>query len=162
MPKTFPTPRRVPVRKSLAWQFTVTILLTAGAFWWFRLALPIHAMIHSPELALANGGIFYAVFGDILAQTHPVVDFLVALPMAFLTISYMEPHGEPPKTFLGSTLWVMTATCFMAGGVFGLLFTAVQGWGMGLIMFLCTGLILAAFAGFIYFGALLILSSRSG
>ena len=162
MPKTFPTPTRAPVGKSLTWQFTATILLTAGVFWWFRLAFPIHAMIHSPELALVNGGIFYAVFGDILAQTHPVVDFLVALPMAFLTISYMEPHGEPPKTFLGSTLWVMTATCFMAGGVFGLLFTAVQGWGMGLIMFLCTGLILAAFAGFIYLGALLILSSRSG
>ena len=56
MPKTFPTPRRAPVSKSLAWQFTVTILLTAGAFWWFRLAFPVHAMIHSPELALANGG----------------------------------------------------------------------------------------------------------
>ena len=161
MPKTFPTPRRAPVSKSLAWQFTVTILLTAGAFWWFRLALPVHAMIHSPELALANGGIFYAVFGDILVQTHPVVDFLVALPMAFLTISYVEPQGEPPETLLGGTLWVMTAAFFMAGGAFGLLFTAVQGWGMGLIVFLCTGLVFAAFAGFICIGALFILRPRT-
>ncbi|GEM_PF-6906166 len=146
--------------KTLRQQLILAILLTAGAFWWFRLALPVHAMIHSPELALANGGMFYAVFGDILAQTHPVVDFLVALPMAFLTISYVEPQGEPPETLLGGTLWVMTAAFFMAGGAFGLLFTAVQGWGMGLVMFLCAGLIFAAFAGFVCLGALLIMSPR--
>ena len=118
-------------------------------------------MIHSPELALANGGMSYAVFGDILVQTHPVVDFLVALPMAFLTISYVEPQGEPPETLLGGTLWVMTAAFFMAGGAFGLLVTAVQGWGMGLIVFLCTGLVFAAFAGFICIGALFILRPRT-
>ena len=147
--------------KTLRQQLILAILLTAGAFWWFRLAFPIHAMIHSPELALANGGMSYAVLGDILVQTHPVVDFLVALPMAFLTISYVEPQGEPPETLLGGTLWVMTAAFFMAGGAFGLLFTAVQGWGMGLIVFLCTGLVFAAFAGFICIGALFILRPRT-
>ena len=147
--------------KTLRQQLILAILLTAGAFWWFRLAFPIHAMIHSPELALANGGMSYAVFGDILVQTHPVVDFLVALPMAFLTISYVEPQGEPPETLLGGTLWVMTAAFFMAGGAFGLLFTAVQGWGMGLIVFLCTGIVFAAFAGFICIGALFILRPRT-
>ena len=146
--------------KSLAWQFTVTILLTAGAFWWFRLAFPVHAMIHSPELALANGGMFDDVFGDTVVQTHPIADFVVALPMAFMTISYVESQGEPPGTLLGGTLWVMTAAFFVAGGAFGLLFTAVQGWGMGLIMFLCAGLIFAALAGFICLGALLIMSPR--
>ena len=147
--------------KTLRQQLILAILLTAGAFWWFRLAFPVHAMIHSPELALANGGMSYAVLGDILVQTHPVVDFLVALPMAFLTISYVEPQGEPPETLLGGTLWVMTAAFFMAGGAFGLLFTAVQGWGMGLIVFLCTGLVFAAFAGFICIGALFILRPRT-
>ena len=122
--------------KTFRWQVVVTILLTAYAFWMFRQYVPIHAVLSSPEFIGTADGPLFVLFPDMMALTHPLVDFLVALPMCFLTVSYLaEPAHNTPTAIHGWVWQLAYPSFFMGGGAFGLLFAAMQGWGAALLIF---------------------------
>ena len=130
--------------KTFRWQLVVTILVTTYAFWMFRQYVPIHAVLNSPEFVGTANGPLFALFPDVATLTHPLVDFLVALPMCFLTVSYLAEPAHNTPTAIHSWIWQLAyPSFFMSGGAFGLLFAAAQGWGAALLIYPVMGIALA-------------------